>query len=465
MRNRMKLESLFLIISIFFGIILAIIVPPFQSPDENNHFLKAYHLSKGEIYGINTSKDGYCISNNMSQFIDDMSSHMGDYDFKYKYFDHHIEQLLGDNYDTCTVRRISTDTVSPIAHLIPALGIQITDYIKPFENNEHISTTVMLQFARVMSVIVYSIICYYAIKLTTKFKKSMFIILLLPNSIYLRSTVSYDAIILSITALSLALIIKLFDDKKEVFDKKYIILFCLFGFILLSVKTLYSIVFLPLLFLSKEKFVKSKIKTYFFMVGIVGVLYLLFKLPYRNLPADLTSVEQISFVKNHIFYFFKTIVVNMYRDFRVQMHWMNGTIGLLDTYLPIIVVVLIDIVMVITILIDAFTEKNNLFSPIIKVLYSLLIVGVWFLSYTYMYIYWTPQVLGQIGGSVVTGVQGRYFLPLLLLLPVCLNNSLIKNKKIKSILNDFSNKIELVLPLFVIFQLFIMIFVILIRYY
>lgn len=40
-----------LILGLMFTLLLAVLTPPFQTPDENQHFLRAYQISEGEIWG------------------------------------------------------------------------------------------------------------------------------------------------------------------------------------------------------------------------------------------------------------------------------------------------------------------------------------------------------------------------------------------------------------------------------
>lgn len=44
-------ESIFLLITILFGLSFALLTPPFQSPDEYIHFYRSYHLSHGNLGG------------------------------------------------------------------------------------------------------------------------------------------------------------------------------------------------------------------------------------------------------------------------------------------------------------------------------------------------------------------------------------------------------------------------------
>lgn len=62
--NKIKIENLFLIVSILIGMLLIFIVPQFQSPDEDSHFLKSYLISEGKFYpkqyGDKIVLDGVC---------------------------------------------------------------------------------------------------------------------------------------------------------------------------------------------------------------------------------------------------------------------------------------------------------------------------------------------------------------------------------------------------------------------
>ena len=469
--NKITIEHLFLLISLFFGILLAIVVPPFQSPDEDTHFLKSYMISRGQLFpSTKEGEQGYCVPVEMDAYINEKKDYIGKYDQKYSYEMMHGDQLLGSNYTDCKIRRFSTDSVSPIAHIIPALGIQITDYLHSFnDKNVGVSTAVMVQFARVASVIVYTIMCYYAIKLIPKFKRSLFVILLLPNALFLRSTISYDTLLISTCALSLAVIMKLYLDKKTKFNWKYFVFFVFAGYTLLSVKTVYSIIFLPIFMVPVDRFKNKKdmITKYISMVLIVLGLYFITKLPYRGLEDQMFSIDQIGYIKNHIFHFITVVFHNIFDQFDTQMYWMNGTIGLLDTYMPVIHVFITNTILIVSIILDAFTEKVKV--PIfIRIGYLLLLVLSVFVVYGIMYAGWTAVITGVIGGELITGVQGRYFLPYLFILPVIITNSLIDKIKNKEIKTKIENKVNLFftyLPILIVLQIIIMVFVILMRFY
>ena len=48
--EKFSIEKKYIYISLVFGLLFVFIVPPFQSPDEDSHFKKAYQVSKGHLY-------------------------------------------------------------------------------------------------------------------------------------------------------------------------------------------------------------------------------------------------------------------------------------------------------------------------------------------------------------------------------------------------------------------------------
>ncbi len=45
----MKSEHVFLILGLLFGLAFVFVTPPFQVPDEYNHFFRAYEISQGKL--------------------------------------------------------------------------------------------------------------------------------------------------------------------------------------------------------------------------------------------------------------------------------------------------------------------------------------------------------------------------------------------------------------------------------
>ena len=50
---RVSVEKVFVIFALLFGMLYAIITPPFQSVDEANHFLRSYAITEGQMLAQN----------------------------------------------------------------------------------------------------------------------------------------------------------------------------------------------------------------------------------------------------------------------------------------------------------------------------------------------------------------------------------------------------------------------------
>ncbi|MDD6224293.1 MAG: DUF2142 domain-containing protein, partial [bacterium] len=341
MKN-VSIEKLFLIIGFIIGCLFIYIIPPFQSPDEDSHFKKAYSISNGNFYeSSNGEIIGLKIPVTMTEYISEKLTMASDREKKYSYSDCYYDQLLPGNFSKVSLQEVSTSAATPIAHLIPGIGITIAKIFGPLLVGGSPSVSFMLYFARFFSLLSYLLIGYFALKVTPMFKKSMFAILLMPMSIFLASMVSYDNLLIAISLLTVASILKLIYDKKEMFNKNWFILFTVTGYILLNIKIVYAPLMALLIFVPKEKFKnkenKEKIKTYIRLGLLIILLTIIFRIPNLLLSAtesNSLSGKQLSFVLNHPFTYFKILLINLKDQFWPQIYWMIGTFGLLDTYIP-----------------------------------------------------------------------------------------------------------------------------------
>lgn len=473
MNKELNLAKIFLIYSIIFGSILVFLVPSFQSPDENTHFLFAYNLSTGKVNtSVKNKKSGYNLPTDMINEIHEKEKMYNSRDKKYSYEKMYFDQLLSANMNEKKFFGMSMAPVSTVAYIIPSLGIQITDYVGAF-SGDHVKTAVMLQFARFLSLLIYSIIGYFAIKITPKFKKTFFVVLLLPLSLFLRSMVTYDSFILVITALSIALMLRLIDDKSIQFDKKYLIIFTILGYILFNVKIVYSISLFGLLIVDSKQFggKREKIKKFIIIGSLVLFLTYIkktFIINYNVGGDSEITAKQIKFILNNPISYMGILFKNIFGQMKQQNYWMVGTLGNLDTYMPYLFVFIMNLYLIVTFILESFYEKVML--PLwTKICYVILVILVIMGMYTLMYMSWTPQVLNKIGGDEITGVQGRYFIPLLLLIPLIFSNNLIEkldqNGRVKKILDKIKLIYDYNFHYVTLCSLIMMTIIIFMRYY
>ena len=93
--NTSSVEKKFVYLAIIFGMIIMVLTPPFQAPDENNHFKKAYVISKGNIFPEEQDgKAGFYLPKEMVQYIEEQNSKAGDFEEKFEFKDLYMKERL-----------------------------------------------------------------------------------------------------------------------------------------------------------------------------------------------------------------------------------------------------------------------------------------------------------------------------------------------------------------------------------
>jgi uncharacterized membrane protein len=296
----------------------------------------------------------------------------------------------------------------------------------------------------------YVFLVYLAIKKTPILKKTFCIIGLLPMGLSLAVAISYDSVLIAMSILCTALIFRLiFDDNVKKINYKYLMFFGIAGFILLTIKTVYITVLLPLLFVPKEKFGEKRInivKKFGIIAGIAIIAYILNKLPslglQRNAVTD-NSGEQLNYILANPGRYIMTWLKTMWSNRNFYYTGMIGTFGLIDTYIPTVYIVMYSVFGFAVILSDVSMAdvKINWKYRLIAILGC---IATTFGIFTGLYILWTSMELG-VGSEIITGVQGRYFIPILPLGVVILFNSVLrKNTVIKSFMQKLLNNCYIV---------------------
>lgn len=458
--SNFKLEKVYVYIALIFGILFIFLTPPFQSPDEDSHFIKSYLISKGKFYPtVKNNSYGNSLPIEMKVYINEKLKYIGDRDKKYSF-----TEMVADQYDSLDYHRnnfftYSTSNVLPVVYIAPATGIVFSKLIAKIFFMENISPAYMLYFARFFSLILSIFIIYHAIKKTPILKKTMVCVALIPMTTFLTSVVTYDSLIISLSLYLIATILSLIYDKKETFNWKNMLSIGLIGFILLNVKTVYFIILALMLFIPKEKYGNKKelLKKIALLLLIIIGLTILLKLPFMfskitGTGSNLASKQVLFIIKNPIKYI-NILLTNILEQRSFQLNGIVGMFGLVDTYLPIVIVALELIFLLIMPFTEEINKKINI-SIKMKVMLLFLVLGITVLIYTGMYISWTPKVVkNAIGGQAISGVQGRYFIPIIFPFLILFSNKLPKKNKFFSIVQDNYLLIPLITLIFSTFSL------------
>ena len=450
-----KLEphKFFIYCALIFGMIFMMLTPPFQSPDENSHFKKAYAISNGDFYPISRDGNiGYEIPVEMENYINDKLKMAGNKNNKYTFDEMTLDDLSEKDYSEKNLMDFSTIYVTPLAYIAPSLGILFARITTNIIGLNNISATNMLYFARFFSLMLYIIIIAKAIKITPILKKTFCFIGLIPMSLSLASAVSYDNFLIPVCMLATAIIFKLiFDDNVKTISLKYLVTLGIIGFILLSIKTVYITILFPLIFVPKSKYgenIKQIIKSIGIILVIALSLYILNKIPtigvIRTSSTNAVN-DQINFVISQPFTYLRILWDTLIQNRHFYFTSLFGVFGLLDTYVLTVFIVAYAIAFLLVIISD-LSIADKKFNWKYKLLAFLGTCASVFGIFLAMYIYWTSDNFdGGVGSNIINGVQGRYFLPLIPLVMVIFSNSwLQKNEKVDSILHGILNNTYIV---------------------
>ena len=242
-----------------------------------------------------------------------------------------------------------------------------------------------------------------------------------------------EAISLSLDALTNSMAIFLVSyvlylkNRSDKLDRKDYLIVSLSSIIMSMCKIVYLPICLIVLLIPFEKFKSKKdkyIKIIFlmFIVLFINIVWLTISSSYLiEFNQGVNSASQLKFILSnpilYLHYLFNTICDNI-------MFYVNSLIGFALCYFNVNISLIL-IFMYIILLIYAFIVDNDKKIDSKDKLLSLIIcISTILLIFTSLYIQWTP-----VGKNMIDGVQGRYFIPILLPLSILCKNVSIYRKE------------------------------------
>lgn len=399
-KKQLELHKVALILIIVFGLLMVFLAPPMSYPDEATHFTRAEFLSEGILYPEATD-EGFLVNNyyfGLNQAQKGLTV-----------FDN--PQIFNPITDSKGFMPLTTD--SPFySYICSAIGIFLA---KAF----HLTAIFALFFARIGNLLLYAGVAYYAIKKAPAFKVGLMVIATMPGVISQVSSTSYDAFILTFTLLIIAYFIKMYKDKAE---NKDLVVFLISILLISLIKPPYILLSLLILAVPKENF---KINRNYSFIAIA----LMFIITFLSFGGFLTSIfsssstavastsnisvsGQSNFIINNpliIIDLIKNVIVSIPNLFVLGSSFFH--------YADFKGLKLFNLAyLLFFILFSIFYKLDINLSKIKRALLSVIFIVVYFGIYGILYLIWTP-----IGSNIILGVQSRYFIPIIALLPLIIN--------------------------------------------
>lgn len=411
-KSNKKIEKIFLSIAIPLGLLYLSFMIPGHVPDETTHFYKAYDISKGNLT-INIDENGQ----SYIEVPKDLSLYNHTQITNYKEFVE-IGERKTDYSDTEKV--ISTaQGNSFIMYIFSAVAFFIARVL-------NINIVYGILLGRLFNFIFFLILSYLGIKKISIGKLVYGIYLLMPMNLQQVTSNSPDAIINSVVLYYIAYSVYMIF-KKEKLTKKEIITYVISTAIVGILKMVYILIAGVGFLLVKRNDIKLKNKILIIACtiligGIATIGTYISSTMYTSVPETTTnyneefnvdSQKQIEKIKEEPAHVVRAFIYDWYNMQKDYMFMAIGSqLGWLEIKPPETIIVLYLILLIISV----FAEKNEEdFNWKEKIWLLLIFIGVTFLVEIAMYTSFTP-----VGAEFVGGIQGRYYIPIYIIILLCL---------------------------------------------
>lgn len=405
--KKVSMHVAYIILALILGGIYIFVVPLFAQSDEPAHFYRTYQVAKGEIISPVTEM-GYTTEIPQS-FVDmvQLNSETKRREYK-KYYD--VKEMMQIELEPEKTTIINTvGTYHGTSYFPQALGIKIGMIfnLRPY-------LTAML--GRLTGLVITVLLLGWGIKKLPNHKLFATIVLLSPVAISYAASFSADNIVLVSTFLMLSYVMYYRHSKEKIKKIDYVI-FAILTFIIAISKMAYLPVIGLLLLIPKECFNNTKRKWAFSAIFIIlGIISAIWWMKSANISVDVGEATDTNtwIYTNPIGYLFVLVRTTIDSCFDYATNMFAGHFLCHNQVSPYTIIPLAYIIItIIALLADENKEKTTFLQKFIP-------AGIIVLSYvlvsTAMYVYNTSFKNG-----VIIGVQGRYFVPLLLLAILFIN--------------------------------------------
>lgn len=387
------------IIIVCFGMLFSLTTPILDTPDETAHLARAMYLAQGKLF----------VSQKDSELL--ISK---DYDLLYEQSQKTVLENNLNVHDS-DVQMVESDGLKAtnayafVSYLPQALGIG-------FGRLVNFSVLWSFYLGRMTNLLFYAIMIALAIKITPIFKQFFLIAGTIPMAVYIAASYNQDAFGIGVIFVTIAYFLYLLNKEEQTIRISEILGYI--GLCMLVVLTKFPFVLLVLLlvFIPAGKF--DRLSTHLLVIpGILmtaafSLIWMKFysTIPHPFVPDGVGLVEQIKFLIGDPIVNSQMLARNLMEGIvNILMLFNFGWLSYNSNGLALLYLFFLGAVTV-------FYPKEFIQKPMTQFGAILVILGIYTGINLSMYLTWTP-----VGANVINGVQGRYFIGFLPLIPLALN--------------------------------------------
>lgn len=274
----------------------------------------------------------------------------------------------------------------------------------------------------------------------------------MPMMLQEAASLSADALTIGMSFFLISYVLHIKHDKEKV-DRKDKIILSIFSIVMSLCKIVYLPICLILFLIPFSKF-KSKKDKYINIISlaIIVVFINLFWLKISSsylieFNVGVSSIDQVKFILMHPIDYIKIFYQSLYNNITLYVYNIIGfSLCYFDVNLSYLYIFMYLFMIIIVFVLDN-TKKIDKWD---KWMQAFIIVSTVALMFTSLYVQWTP-----VGASIIDGVQGRYFIPLLLPIMIITNFKGIESFKNK---DNFITVISYLIILMNVYSLMIIYF-------
>lgn len=406
-KNKDKIEKIFLSFIIPIGLMYLIFMIPTYVPDEHAHIWKSYQISEGIIL-TPIDEQGNSHTEVPEFFKTNIIRNIN----KYKDMNEAINQET--DYSDKEEVESTAQNYPPILYVFSSIGLFISRIIG-------LNGILAQYFARICNFIVFLILSYYTIKIMPFGKLLVSCFLFIPMVLQQAASVSADSIVNAVMIFFIAFNMHLLFKKDKINRKEQI------AYILLSIFIgVAKVVYIPLVGLSllligsknlDKKHKKIVIATSIVVGSIVAILWYIFSMQYKGNEAylienNVNAIEQIKNILKYPLHGVKVVLLTIFEQGESYLYMLMGTnLGWLEINVPLITAIGFMILIILSIFFEKNENELNWKQKLWTVLMFLFSVVLILMA---LYVSWTG-----VGEDQVQGIQGRYFIPIMLLPLLC----------------------------------------------
>jgi uncharacterized membrane protein len=426
--SKIRPEYVFVVLALFFQWRFNKITPPFQVPDEFNHFYKAYKISQGEFLPIKEDKrlggtipwsirefarPYFKVANNV-KYITSEGEINGSFDIKYS------------SRDSLFLDFPNTAIYSPISYAPQAFALWLSQKFDA-------SVARMYYNGRYMIFLCWLVAMFFVIRMMPFGKWLMTLFVLLPMNLYLVNSFSADTVTNIISFLFIAFVLKLSQQKEKISYRNIVVLLFLIVFLAFAKIVYIGLVVLLFVIPPKQfKHISLYISSFmllflsaFLVANYWSEVVLEYYIPYLSYNPNFRDGITLSscanyhlqkqFILDHRWYFTNMIYHSITDHPGTYLYTYIGAFGNMDLLLPKIA----SWIAYGALGFVAITEKNEKVTPW---LFKPVFVAAVLISFA-MLLLSQHLTWDCIGEGVVDLIQGRYLIPLMPLLFLVLSNT------------------------------------------